>query len=97
MGGEPIRIIEADTGRLLGMADGGAAAGSVHPGAVYLHQGESYLVRELDLDAAIALVEAKDPGYATYAREVAQVRIVHGGAVARSGTPTAASPAARSP
>jgi DEAD/DEAH box helicase domain-containing protein len=76
MGGEPIRIIEADTGRLLGMADGSAAAGSVHPGAVYLHQGESYLVRELDLDAAIALVEAKDPGYATYAREVAQVRIV---------------------
>jgi DEAD/DEAH box helicase domain-containing protein len=76
MGGEPIRIIEADTGRLLGMADGSAAAGSVHPGAVYLHQGETYLVRELDLDAAIALVEAKDPGYATYAREVAQVRIV---------------------
>ena len=76
MGGEPIRIIEADTGRLLGMADGGSAAGAVHPGAVYLHQGESYLVRELDLDAAIALVEAKDPGYATYAREVAQVRIV---------------------
>jgi len=76
MGGEPIRIIEADTGRLLGMADGGSAAGAVHPGAVYLHQGESYLVRDLDLDAAIALVEAKDPGYATYAREVAHVRIV---------------------
>jgi DEAD/DEAH box helicase domain-containing protein len=76
MGGEPIRIIEADTGRLLGMADGGSAAGAVHPGAVYLHQGESYLVRDLDLDTAIALVEAKDPGYATYAREVAQVRIV---------------------
>ena len=76
MGGEPIRIIEADTGRLLGMADAGSAAGTVHPGAVYLHQGESYLVRELDLDTAIALVEAKDPGYATYAREVAEVRIV---------------------
>jgi DEAD/DEAH box helicase domain-containing protein len=76
MGGEPIRIIEADTGRLLGMADGGSAAGAVHPGAVYLHQGETYLVRELDLDDAIALVEAKDPGYATYAREVAQVRVV---------------------
>ncbi|HET9169974.1 MAG TPA: DEAD/DEAH box helicase [Actinospica sp.] len=76
MGGEPIRIIEADTGRLLGMADGGSAAGAVHPGAVYLHQGEAYLVRDLDLDDAIALVEPKDPGYATYAREVAQVRIV---------------------
>jgi len=76
MGGEPIRIIEADTGRLLGMADGGSAAGSVHPGAVYLHQGETYLVRDLDLDDAIALVEQRDPGYATYAREIAQVRIV---------------------
>ena len=58
------------------MADGGSAAGAGHPGAVYLHQGESYLVRDLDLDASIALVEAKDPGYATYAREVAHVRIV---------------------
>ena len=76
MGGEPIRIIEADTGRLLGMADAGSAAGAVHPGAVHLHQGESYLVRELDLDAAIALVDRKDPGYATYARELAQVRIL---------------------
>jgi DEAD/DEAH box helicase domain-containing protein len=76
MGGEPIRIIEGETGRLLGMADAGSAAGAVHPGAVYLHQGESYLVQELDLDAAIALVEQKDPGYATYARELAQVRIL---------------------
>ncbi|WP_034266487.1 DEAD/DEAH box helicase [Actinospica robiniae] len=75
-GAEPVRIIEADTGRLLGMADGAAAAGAVHPGAVYLHQGESYLVRDLDLDASIALVEAKDPGYATYAREQADVRIL---------------------
>lgn len=76
MGGEPIRIIEQETGRLLGMADAGSATGAVHPGAVYLHQGESYLVRELDLEESIALVEAKDPGYATYAREVAQVRVV---------------------
>jgi DEAD/DEAH box helicase domain-containing protein len=76
MGGEPIRIIEQETGRLLGMADAGSATGAVHPGAVYLHQGESYLVRELHLEESIALVEAKDPGYATYAREVAQVRIV---------------------
>jgi DEAD/DEAH box helicase domain-containing protein len=42
--GEQIAILEADTGRLLGGVEAGRAALSVHPGAVYLHQGESYRV-----------------------------------------------------
>ena len=46
--GGQIVIVEADTGRLLGSADVGQAPASVHPGAVYLHQGESYVVDSLD-------------------------------------------------
>ncbi len=40
------------TGRLLGTVDQGSAHGTVHEGAVYLHQGETYLVETLDLDDA---------------------------------------------
>src|SRR5205807_5810600 len=46
--GGQIVIVEADTGRLLGTAGAGQAPAAVHPGAVYLHQGESYVVDSLD-------------------------------------------------
>jgi DEAD/DEAH box helicase domain-containing protein len=73
-GGE-IVIVEADTGRLLGSAGAGQAPASVHPGAVYLHQGESYVVDSLDLDERIAFVHAEDPGYATFARELTDITV----------------------
>jgi DEAD/DEAH box helicase domain-containing protein len=76
-GGSPVQIVEAETGRLLGSVDAAAAHSAVHPGAVYLHQGRTYLVQELDLDASLALVTAKEPGYSTHAREVSQLRVVH--------------------
>ena len=38
---------------------------SAHPGAVYLHLGESYLVRHLDLDAASVMVEPFSGAYYT--------------------------------
>lgn len=75
-GGTAVRIVERATGRLLGQVDAAAAHSTVHTGAVYLHQGASYLVHELDLDGSIAVVEAKDPGYTTHARETSLLRVV---------------------
>jgi DEAD/DEAH box helicase domain-containing protein len=49
-------VVDASTGTLLGLVERERAYGSVHEGAVYLHLGESYLVRELDLDARTAVV-----------------------------------------
>lgn len=71
--GGQIVIVEADTGRLLGSTDVGRAPASVHPGAVYLHQGESYVVDSLDTEEGIAFVHAEDPGYATFAREITDI------------------------
>jgi DEAD/DEAH box helicase domain-containing protein len=68
-------IVESDTGRLLGTVDTGRAAASVHPGAVYLHQGESYLVDSLDFAEGMAFVHAEDPGYATFARELTDINV----------------------
>ncbi|WP_236949120.1 DEAD/DEAH box helicase [Mycolicibacterium goodii] len=73
--GGQIAILEAGTGRMLGSAGAGQAASSVHPGAVYLHQGESYLVDSLDFEDGIAFVHAEDPGYATFARELTDISV----------------------
>jgi DEAD/DEAH box helicase domain-containing protein len=75
-GGAPVQVVEAATGRLLGTVDEPSAHTMVHEGAVYLHQGESYLVRRLDLDDSVALVEAADPDYTTTARDVTDIAIL---------------------
>ncbi|POM26495.1 ski2-like helicase [Actinomadura rubteroloni] len=75
-GGEPIQVVEAGTGRLLGTVDEASAHTTVHEGAVYLHQGESFVVQALDLDDAVALVEPAEPDYSTTARDVTDIRIV---------------------
>ncbi|WP_051088071.1 DEAD/DEAH box helicase [Mycobacterium sp. 155] len=73
--GGQIAILEADTGRMLGSTGAGQAASSIHPGAVYLHQGDSYLVDSLDFEDGIAFVHAADPAYRTYAREVTDIAV----------------------
>ncbi|QNI08871.1 DEAD/DEAH box helicase [Mycobacterium kubicae] len=73
--GGQIVIVEADTGRLLGSTDVGQAPASVHPGAVYLHQGDSYVVDSLDFEEGIAFVHAEDPGYSTFAREITDIEV----------------------
>ncbi|TVT07053.1 DEAD/DEAH box helicase [Amycolatopsis bartoniae] len=75
-GGDQIAVVEADTSRLLGTVDPGSACTTVHPGAVYLHQGSSYVVAELDLEAGVALVHAEDPEWTTSAREVADISVL---------------------
>jgi DEAD/DEAH box helicase domain-containing protein len=68
-GGPPISVIEAGTGRLVGTADSGSAHHHLHPGAVYTHQGRVYVVENLDLDDAVAIVTSDNPPYSTHARE----------------------------
>ncbi|MGH2760741.1 MAG: DEAD/DEAH box helicase [Actinomycetota bacterium] len=51
------RIVEEGTGRLVGTVDGARAFATVHPGAVYLHQGETYRVTELVIEDRVALVK----------------------------------------
>ena len=74
--GGSIEIVEEPTGRVLGHVDPSSAEATVHPGAVYLHQGESYLVDSLDLECGEALVRAARPGYFTQPRVVAGVTVV---------------------
>ena len=75
-GNYPVKIVEKGTGRLVGTVDQPSAHIFVHAGAVYLHQGELYLVTALDLAEGVALVEPGDPGYVTSAREVTGIDVV---------------------
>jgi DEAD/DEAH box helicase domain-containing protein len=71
-----VAVVERSTGRLLGTVDAATAPTTVHDGAVYLHQGETYLVAALDLDDGVALVDSRDPGYWTSARELTDIAVV---------------------
>jgi DEAD/DEAH box helicase domain-containing protein len=70
-----VAMVEGETGRMLGTVDGPSAPATAHPGAVYLHRGESYLVEELDLEAGVALVCPADPDWRTDARSTADVEV----------------------
>ncbi|HEX5541060.1 MAG TPA: DEAD/DEAH box helicase [Micromonospora sp.] len=74
-GGTPIDVVESSTGRLLGTVDASSSHFLLHPGAVYLHQGVSYVVDDLDLDDACALVHAEEPDWTTHARDVTSVSV----------------------
>ncbi len=75
-GGRPVQIVEATTGRLLGTVDESAAHTAVHEGAVHLHQGRTYLVKHLDLEDSVALVEQADPPFSTTARDTTSISIL---------------------
>jgi DEAD/DEAH box helicase domain-containing protein len=74
--GRPIRLVEETTGRLVGTMDEPSAHRYAHDGAVYLHQGETYVVGRLDLADRVALVEQRDPGYTTQSRDVTDIDVI---------------------
>ncbi|MFG1883760.1 DEAD/DEAH box helicase [Micromonospora sp. NPDC049102] len=75
-GGAPVCVVESSTGRLLGTVDGSSSHFLLHPGAVYLHQGVSYVVDELDLADGCALVHVEEPDWSTHARDVTDLSVV---------------------
>ncbi|HMH47783.1 MAG TPA: DEAD/DEAH box helicase [Solirubrobacteraceae bacterium] len=53
---EQYAIVDVSSGELLGSTEAARAHSTVHEGAIYLHLGRSYEVRELDLERRRALV-----------------------------------------
>ncbi len=50
---------------VIGVVDGVSALELVYPEAIYLHEGETYFVRDLDLEQKVAYVEKKEVDYYT--------------------------------
>jgi DEAD/DEAH box helicase domain-containing protein len=73
--GQNYAVIDGQEGCLLETVEGSVAFFQVHPGAIYLHQGESYLIRELDLARHIAWVEQKPVDYYTQTMEIDDIKV----------------------
>jgi len=73
--GQNYAVIDGNDGQLLETVEAGVAFFLVHPGAIYLHQGESYLIKELDLARRIAWAEPRSVDYYTETMEIHDVRV----------------------
>ncbi len=74
--GENFTLIDTSSGSLLETVEASVAFFQIHPGAIYLHQGESYLVTELDLVSRTAYAAPTNVAYYTQTKELEDLRII---------------------
>lgn len=74
-GPRPLDIVERETGRVIGVIDHEAADRTVHPGAIYLHQGDRYRVEELAPADNQVLVVADRQRFYTQAQSSFEISI----------------------
>ena len=72
----PVEIIERSTGQVIGVVDPAAADRTVHRGAVYLHQGRSFVVTELDVEERSAMVVAAHNPWYTQAESAQDIAVL---------------------
>ena len=68
--------MERETGALLGTVDDAGSHHQSHPGAVYVHQGRTFVVVDLDPDERVALVEQRHVDYTTESQSVTEIGIL---------------------
>ncbi len=73
---ESFAIVDVSSGELLGSTESARAHSTVHEGAIYLHQGRSYEVRELDLQRRRALVAPFDGDWYTQPKSETDTEII---------------------
>ncbi|MBA7600052.1 hypothetical protein ES703_07099 [subsurface metagenome] len=74
--GENFAVIDTSTGALLETVESTTAFFQIHPGAIYLHQGESYLINELDLAGRTAYTVPIRADYYTQSQDFTDLHIV---------------------
>ena len=73
--GQNLALIDTSTNSLLETLDNSVALFQAHPGAIYLHQGQPYLVTRLDLAGGAVYARPTDVSYYTVAKEITDLRI----------------------
>src|SRR5947207_3091985 len=66
---DSVAVVDADSGEMIGTVEPARAPYTVHPGAIYLHMGQSYEVRDLDLHDRRAIVERFSGDWYTQAKK----------------------------
>ncbi len=69
-------LVDGEPPLTIGEVDGESAAWMVHPGAVYLHQAESYFVDSLDMEAGVAHLRPVELDYYTEASRQTEVNLL---------------------
>ncbi len=72
---DSVAVIERESGEMLGSVEAERAFITVHPGAVYLHLGRAYEVRELDIERRRVVVDAFDGDWYTQPKKETMVFI----------------------
>jgi DEAD/DEAH box helicase domain-containing protein len=72
---DPFTVIDGTTGTVLGTVERERAYSTVHEGAVYLHLGDQWHVRELDVGARRAVVEPHVGDWYTQAKKDTETSI----------------------
>lgn len=72
-----ISIVKNETGKseLIGEVDQSSAYWMVHPGAIYYHNGISYLIEDLDLESNIARAKRYIANYSTEAQTESHITV----------------------
>ena len=76
MRGKACEVVDEATGRVIGQVDPSAADRTLHPDAVYVHQGEQWVIASFDPHDRIALARRAEPGYFTQPQAVTGVRVL---------------------
>ncbi|ACV67378.1 DEAD/DEAH box helicase [Desulfohalobium retbaense] len=66
--GRTLPILDSDSREHIGSVDGYRALRETHPGAVYLHRGQTYVVDRLDLEEGMVLARKQTVQYFTRVR-----------------------------
>jgi len=74
--GRRFRIVDQQTGDGRGEIDENRAFRETHPGAIYLHRGISYIVKNLDLSTRTVKVVEADVDYYTQVRGYKEIEIL---------------------
>jgi DEAD/DEAH box helicase domain-containing protein len=74
--GRTYTLVERDSGVILETVEEMSAFLQLHPGGIYLHQGESYLITDLNLESRTAYAARTDVPYYTETRDFTETRIL---------------------
>ena len=69
-------LVEEESGAVLETVSEDTAFMQLHPGAIYLHQGDPYLVKDLDLESHTAVAVKTDVPYYTEVTDFTETRVL---------------------
>lgn len=75
-GGSPLQIIDVESGAVVGTMGAAQSHAQAHPGAIYTHQGATFVVEDLDEENGVIAVSRAFPDFYTQARDITEVSVL---------------------